>query len=154
MSGDGVLFTWDDKNMQDMIADTISHLQDMTPVMNSFSEYMVSQTDKRFDSETGPGGKKWQALSPMTKAWKEKHHKIDKILQQDGFLRLVHPYADSHSAGVYSDRIYAAIHNRGGMAGPGHKVKIPQREFLGFSDDDIKEFKETIKDFILLTRAI
>jgi phage gpG-like protein len=38
------------------------------------------------------------------------------------------------------------------MAGPGRRVKIPKREFLGFSDADIKEFQETIKDWIVLGR--
>ena len=152
MAGDGVLFEWDDKDVQAMIAGNIGRIKDMTPVMKSFSEYMVTTTDKRFEDETGPDGKKWQKLAPVTRARKAERGKIDKILQQDGYLRLVHPSADKNSAGIYSDRIYAAIHNRGGMAGPGRRVKIPRREVLGFSDEDIKEFKETCRDFIILGR--
>jgi len=152
MAGDGVLFIWDDKDVQAMIAGSIGHIQDMTPVMKAFAEYMVNRTADRFEQETGPDGKKWQKLSPVTLARKAKLGKIDKILQQDGYLRLVHPKADKDSAGIYSDRIYSAIHNRGGMAGPGRKVKIPKREFLGFNDADFKEFEETCKDFIILGR--
>jgi phage virion morphogenesis protein len=152
MAGDGVLFKWDDKDLQAMIARSIGNIKDMTPVMKSFSEYMVTQTDKRFMDEKAPDGSPWQKLSSITLARKARLNKIDKILQQDGYLRLVHPHADKDSAGVYSDRIYTAIHNRGGMAGPGRKVKIPKREFLGFNDEDFKEFEETCKDFIILGR--
>ena len=152
MSGDGVLYEWNDKDMQAMVAKTIGNIQDMTPVMKSFAEYMVNQTDDRFEAEKAPDGSGWAKLKDATVARKSKLNKRSKILQQDGYLRLVHPAADKDSSGIYSDRIYAAIHNRGGMAGPGQKVKIPKREFLGFSDADIKEFQDTIADFVVLGR--
>lgn len=152
MAGDGVLYNWDDKDLQAMIAKSIGNIKDMTPVMKSFSEYMVTQTDKRFRDEKAPDGSGWTPLAPATLERKAKLNKISKILQQDGYLRLVHPVADKDSAGVYSDRIYAAIHNRGGMAGPGRRVKIPKREFLGFSQEDIQEFQDTIADFVILGR--
>ena len=152
MAGDGTAYQWDDREVQAMVARAVSSIQDMSPVMKSFSEYMVTRTDDRFRNEKAPDGSPWQRLSPITVKRKAEQNKIDKILQQDGFLRLVHPAADRDSAGVYSDRIYAAIHNRGGMAGRGRKVKIPKREFLGFNDEDIQEFQETVKDWIVLGR--
>lgn len=135
-----------------MIAKSVRNASDMSPVMKGYSEYLVTQTDDRFRSETGPDGKKWQALSPVTKAAKAKAGKIDKILQQDGYLRLVHPESDRQSAGVYSNRVYAAIHNRGGKAGRGRKVTIPKREFLGINDADMQEFEATVVDWIVLGR--
>jgi len=152
MASDGVLYEWNDKELQVMVAKSIGHIQDMTPVMKSFSEYMVKQTDDRFQNETAPDGSGWEKLADATRARKTKLGKRDKILQQDGYLCLVHPAADKDSAGIYSDRIYAAIHNRGGMAGPGRKVKIPKREFLGFSSEDIKEFQDTVADYVVLGR--
>lgn len=152
MAGDGILYEWNDKDMQDMIARSIGNIQDMSPVMKPFAEYMVKQTDDRFRNETAPDGSGWVPLAAATRARKSKLNKIDKILQQDGYLRLVHPAADKDSAGIYSDKIYAAIHNRGGMAGKGRNVKIPKREFLGFSEADIKEFQDTIADFVVLGR--
>lgn len=153
MAGDGVLYTWDDKDLQDMIAEVGGRIEDMTPVMKAFSEYMVKETDDRFEREETPDGSGWQALKPATLERKaQMKGAIDKILQQGGYLRLVHPEADKDSAGVFSDRIYAAIHNRCGMAGRGRKVKIPKREFLGFNDADIQEFVETCKDWIIMGR--
>ncbi|OGV64131.1 MAG: phage virion morphogenesis protein [Lentisphaerae bacterium RIFOXYA12_FULL_48_11] len=153
MAGDGVLYTWDDKDLQDMIAKGIGRINDMTPVMKNFADYMVLQTDTRFRDEEAPDGSGWQELKPATSARKEKMKgAINKILQQGGYLRLVHPHHDKDSAGVFSDRVYAAIHNRGGFAGPGRKVKIHKREFLGFNDADIQEFVETCKDWIIMGR--
>jgi len=152
MAGDGVLYEWNDKDMQAMVARSIGNIQDMTPVMKPFSEYMVKQTDDRFENEKAPDGSGWTKLAAATVARKAKLNKRSKILQQDGYLRLVHPEANKDSAGTYSDRIYSAIHNRGGMAGPGLKVKIPKREFLGFSDQDIQEFQDTIADYVVLGR--
>lgn len=152
MAGDGIAYQWDDTELQALVARTVGGIQDMTPVMKSFSEYMVGETDDRFRSEKAPDGTSWEPLAPITVARKKEQNKIDKILQQDGFLRLVHPDADKDSAGVYSNLPYAAIHNRGGMAGRGRKVRIPQREFLGFNDDDIREFQESVSDWIVLGR--
>ena len=150
MAGDGVLYTWEDKDLQDLIAGTVGRITDMTPAMKGFAEYMVLQTEERFKNEEAPDGSGWQPLKPATIARKEELGQIDKILQQDGYLRLVHPESDKDSAGLFSDRDYTAIHNRGGMAGRGRKVKIPKREFLGFNDDDIQEFVETCKDWIIM----
>jgi phage virion morphogenesis protein len=156
MAGDGVLYTWDDKDLQDMIARDIARIKDMTPVMKNFAKYMVLQTDNRFEREEAPDGSGWQELKPVTLERKAKiPDAIDKILRQAGHLILVHPEADKDSAGVFSNPVandYAAIHNRGGMAGRGHKVKIPKREFLGFNDADIQEFVETCKDWIIMGR--
>jgi len=154
MAGDGVLFTWDDKDAQAMLAKSIANIKDMTPVMKSFAEKMVIRTEERFEDKEAPDGSGWQTLSDVTKARKTKLGKaIDKILHHDGYLsENIHPEGDKDSAGIFSDRDYSAIHNRGGMAGPGRKVKIPKREFLGFNDEDIKEFAKTCKDWIVLGR--
>lgn len=153
MAGDGTLLAWDDSDVQKMIKGNVKRIGDMTPVMKSFSEYLVGQTEERFKLEQSPDGKAWEPLSPITVKQKQRQGKIDKILQQDGYLRLVHPEADTDSAGIYSDRVYAAIHNRGGKAGAGHKVTIPKREFLGINEADIREFHETIKDWIILGKS-
>lgn len=149
MAGDGVVWAWDDSDLQKVVADKIDRVQDMTPVMLSFSEYMVTRTDQRFKDEEDPAGNDWAELKPATVARKRRLGKIDRILQEDGFLRMVHPHADKDSAGVYSDRIQAAIHNRGGQAGPNRSVTIKKREFLGFNNEDIKEFQGTIIDWVV-----
>ena len=154
MAGDGVVYKWDDEELQALVKASIGRVEDFTPVMKSYADYMVKRTDDRFKAEEAPDGSDWDKLKPVTMLRKKRRKPpaIDKILHQDGYLRLVHPHADKDSAGVYSTRVYAAIHNRGGMAGPGKSVEIPKREFLGFNPEDIREFQETVADYIVLGR--
>ena len=147
-----VLFNLHDQNLQNMLKNTVGRITDLTPVMKAFGEYMQISTDKRFQDEKAPDGSGWEALADITKARKAKLKKIDKILQQDGYLKLVHYKAKKAELSLSSDRKYSRIHQKGGKAGRGRNVTIPKREFLGFSDEDIKEFEETGKDFIILGR--
>ena len=153
MAGATVTYEWDDSGLQAMIAKSIENIQDMTPVMKAFAEYMVLQTADRFKNEKAPDGTPWVRLNPVTKAMKKKEGKIDKILHSDGYLRLIHYEAEEHGFSLSSDRDYSAIHQYGGKAGKGHKATIPKREFIGFNDQDIKEFKETFKDWIIINKA-
>lgn len=150
MAGAGANFTLETDELKELIKETGAAIKDMSPVTKAFGEYMVRQTDQRFRDEESPAGVPWAKLSPVTEGRKQKKNKIDKILQQDGYLRLVHPETGRDHASVESDKVYAAIHNYGGEAGKNHSVYIKKREFLGFSDQDIQEFMETAKDYILM----
>jgi len=153
MAGDGVLYEWDDNDMQAMIARAIGNIKDMTPILKPFSESMVLRTEYRFENQEAPDGSGWVKLDPSTISRKVKLKKRDKILQYGGdLIGSIRPYSDRNSAGLMSKVDYAAIHNRGGMAGRNHSVMIPKREFLGFNDADIKEFQDTIADFVVLGR--
>ena len=152
MAGDGVAYQWDDRAFQQMLKETIGRVKNFKPVMEPFSDYMVTRTEDRFDKEQAPDGSAWQTLKLATRMEKQASGKIDKILQRNGLLRLVKPKATRDSAGVYSNKVYAAIHNRGGMAGRNRSARIPKREFLGFNDADIKEFQATVKDWIIMGR--
>lgn len=152
MAGDGVTYEWLDQDLQDKVSAYITRAGDMSPAMKGYADYLVTRTADRFDKEEAPDGSGWQSLKPATIARKKDQGKIDKILQQDGFLRLVHPESDARSAGVYTNKIYAAIHNRGGYAGRNRSVKIPKREFMGLNEEDIKEFQDTVADWVILGR--
>lgn len=152
MAGMSVLFEMDDTDLQDLIKRMGGAVGDLTAPMKGFKEYMITQTDRRFSREEDPWGKKWKPLAQATQAAKDaRKGGVDKILQQDKFLLLsIKPEPGKTGISIGSNRVYAAIHQLGGMAGPGRKVKIPQREYLGFNDADIEEFKETVKDWIIM----
>lgn len=150
MAGATGIYTLDDTELKAILSRMEGAIKDLTPVMHPFGEYMLMRTEERFDAEETPEGVPWEPLSEITVARKRKRNKIDKILQQDGFLKLVNYEAGHDGLELGSNRIYAAIHQFGGEAGRNKSVTIPQREFLGFNDEDIKEFEETVKDFILL----
>ena len=152
MAGMDVLFELDDAELQGMVKRVSGAVGDMTAPMKAFGQYMITETDKRFTREEDPQGKKWKPLSQAYKLAKEQSKGgIDKILQRGKFLLTsIKPDPGKTGISIGSNMVYAAIHQLGGMAGPGRKVKIPQREYLGFNDDDVEEFKETVKDWIVL----
>ena len=91
----------------------------------------------RFEAEVDPTGKRWEDLSPRTKALKAKRGKSPKILRQSGYLadKTAYNY-DDKGVEFGSDAKYARLHQFGGNAGRGKKVKIPARPWLGIGDRD------------------
>ncbi len=158
MAGDGITFYWDDKDLEELIKNTVTRIRDMTPVMKAFAEEWKNYTEDRFAEEKDPLGHKWKPLSQATRKQKAKLVASGKIagmeiLHREGFLaHSIFPDAGKDFAGLYSTSRYAAIHNRGGKAGKNRKVTIPKREFLGFGKEDSRAFQETVADWIVLGR--
>ena len=162
MYGMELCFDWDDRDVQKMIQAAVKRGEDLSPVMADFSEHMVHETIEHFEKEEDPQGQGWQKLSEVTEDLREKAGKSGNILQVDG--RLKGSISNSNNswdktsvtvtAGVAATNLeYAAIHNFGGMAGRGRKVKIPQRQFLGFNDDDIEYFTDSVARWIVTKKV-
>ena len=148
-------------------------LSDRQALLEACGEALVSGTLKRFEDEEDPEGKKWE---PSARAWergighaarkatkKRKGRRakagsgnFGKTLTDTERLR---KSIDSAVAGdtvlvgaktvkLGSNTAYAHIHQMGGQAGRGRKVKIPARPYLGVSKDDWEEIEGTIGDFI------
>lgn len=151
MSGFALSLDWDDSQLQQMVKTMVGRLQDMSPVMADYSEYMLGETMERFEKEEAPDGSGWQVLSDKTKELREKRGKSGKKLQQDGILKnSIQREHDMNSAGLASTNVeYAAIQNFGGKAGRNHKVDIPAREYLGFNEDDIEYAKNSLEGWIV-----
>lgn len=91
----------------------------------------------RFKAEQDSEGNRWKPLSSRTLESKRKHGKSLKILRQDGYL------SDKTAYNIKPDGLefgssekYARLHQFGGNAGRGHKVKIPARPWLGVGKQD------------------
>jgi len=153
MAGATVLFELDDTELKELIDRMGGAIADMRPIMRPFGEYMILETEERFQKEESPDGTAWQPLSEVTIEMKEANNDIDKILQAQGNLLLsIVPEALKDGVKISTNRVYAAIHQFGGRAGRAHKVAIPARPFLGFNDADVREFTETVKDWIVMGR--
>lgn len=112
-----------------------------------------SSTRMRFRAQTGPDGQKWK------KGWK----KSGRTLTKDGHLSgSVSSRATSSEATWGVNRVYAAIHQFGGVIKPKTKkalrfriagggfvtakqVTMPARPFLGISDDDRDEILHILR---------
>jgi phage virion morphogenesis protein len=154
MAGFAQTFEWDDRQVQAMLKQMVRHVRDMDEPMDEFAQYMLNETTERFEKEESPAGQAWKKLSPITELARKKAGKSGKILQVDGILKnSIQAYTGKAEGGLMvdgSDLEYAAIHNFGGWAGPGRKVKIPKRQFVGVNDDDINEFKNIVADWVTL----
>ena len=128
-------------------------------LMETIGETLVSGTMKRFVEEKDPFGKPWKKSARATE-------EAGQTLSDTGRLRhSVNYAATSNKVVVGTNLKYARIHQMGGeikakngkslkFKGRDGKdvfvksVKIPARPYIGVSAEDIKEVRETIRDFI------
>jgi len=89
--------------------------QHMKPAFDQIGEYLIRETQLRFDRQESPDGNPWAPLKPRTVKAKNRQNKISKILQARGDLRRSIVYQSSNTSLVIgSNRDYAAIHQFGG----------------------------------------
>lgn len=135
------------------------------PLMRDISLGLVLSTQRRFELEQSPEGKKWKPFSPVTlymraggrkgftksgKVRKAAERKMNsaKLLRRTG--RLFQSITAQHSATVAmagTNVIYAAIHNFGGPAGRGKKVEIPARPYFGISSADEAMISDAVSSY-------
>jgi phage virion morphogenesis protein len=120
---------------------------DARPLMADIGASLLVSTQSRFERQRDPEGHAWPELAPATLFARGKKGKTKKkrkavianakILRDTARLFRSLTYQASNTATeVGSNVIYARIHQDGGKAGRGRNVDIPQREYLGLSDDD------------------
>lgn len=132
---------------------------DLTPAMQDIAVYLAASTRRRFESETGPDGKRW---SPSRRVREEG----GQTLTLSGDLRgSIRPAWGPDFAAAGPERsggagVYAAIHQFGGAIRPKNKralsfggrvvaaVRMPARPYLGFSDADRTEIVARLRDHL------
>jgi phage virion morphogenesis protein len=145
MAGISIKVKFDEREVTDFLGRLQARGKDLAPVFKDFGEYMVRETEERFEGEHDPEGKAWTALSELTLAKK----KNTKILTEDSFLRGdIHYQVSGDEMEIGTVKIYGAIHQLGGMAGRGRKVEIPERPYLGINDENESEFIEIVKEHL------
>lgn len=107
-------------------------LADPSTAMDQIGRYLVASTLRRFERERAPDGSPWlKSARALAEG--------GRTLTDTGRLRgsIAHTVTDGGRAvEVGSNVIYAAIHQFGGRAGRGRKVKLPPRPYLGIDDRD------------------
>lgn len=146
----GLIYKYDDQEVQERLRSAIKHCTDLTPAMEIIGEMGIASMQKTFDEGGRPG--KWPDLAASTKAQRQKVGKWPgQILVRSGELKKISASAGPRSviftpgAGAND---YAAIQHFGGMAGRGRKTKIPPRAFLLLQDEDVTEINGILADFI------
>ena len=117
-------------------------LGDTQALMESVGEALRSGTIERFEAEEDPQGKKWK---PSARAMAGGGKTLDK---ESNLKDSIDYAATSDKVMVGSNLPYARIHQLGGKTGKGHKVDMPARPYLGVSEEDMDEVRETVADFL------
>lgn len=111
----GIIVTVDSQAINETLGRLAQRTSTMRPVFSEIGEYVVRQTQLRFDRQQAPNGESWQRLAPSTIKQKNRQNKISKILQRDGDLRRSIIYqATDQGVEIGTNRQYAPIHQFGG----------------------------------------
>ncbi|MDH0494255.1 phage virion morphogenesis protein [Comamonas aquatica] len=97
----------------DPLATMEAALASPAQLMARLGEYLQASTQGRFDTQTGPDGAAWQALTPRYQ--RRKKYNPDRILTLRGYLRgRIHWQADGSNAVLVGSNLrYAAAHQFG-----------------------------------------
>jgi phage virion morphogenesis protein len=156
MAGASVKIKVDDKQFRAKIEQLSRKSEDLTPALRDIGGHLERSHEDRFVKAVSPAGQPWAKLSPVTIS--KKKNNIEKILQESGELR------DSLHFSVYqnvlefgTNKVYGATHQFGARRGDLGVTKrgdpipwgdIPERPFIGLSDDDIQAIDEILTDHL------
>jgi phage virion morphogenesis protein len=115
--------------------------QHTEPAMRAVAEDMLDAVKKNFLAQGRPA---WLGLKRPGK------RRAGGMILQDT-RQLANSIVTDHGddfAKVGTNKVYAAIHQFGGMAGRGRKVKIEARPFLKLTADDEQRIEHTVGDYL------
>lgn len=147
----GKVLNWADKE--------ITGEQQQRRLAIDIGEMLVSSTQQRFEDQQAPDGSSWKPSMRVKEMGGVTLTSTSELKNSIGYM------ASSEGVSVGSNKVYAAIHQLGGeIKGKKGKLKfrlpngqfvqvdkvtVPQREFLGISDEDKEEAAELIKSYML-----
>ena len=135
----------DDSNLKHGLGKLLKNATATRPMMASIATELSSLTEDNFADEAW-GGRKWKS-SAAAKA------RQGRALQDSGQLAAsINTKVGNDFAKIGTNKAYAAIHQFGGMAGRGRKVKIPARPYLpidenGFLQPEAERAVEVAADY-------
>jgi phage virion morphogenesis protein len=151
--------TVQDQAVMQALAKLSARVGNMAPYLQALGEDIVERSKARFDSSSGPDGQAWKGYSPVTLGLMRTRRGggSRKLLVDTGALQrqIVATVQGTNALRVSAAQQYAAIHQFGGMAGRGRRVKIPARPFLPVRADGSLHPQEqalvlaTLQEFLL-----
>ena len=127
----------------------------LNEILEKIGFYQENEIKKRFDTSSDAEGKSWKAL---------KHRKGYPLRDTGALMGSFNTTISGSSVKVWTDKIYANIHDQGGVIEPKNKqvlcftingikyfskrVVIPQRKFSGISSKNTEDIEKLIKDYM------
>lgn len=138
----------EDRQAAERLAEMVANGADLSRPMAVIAELGRSSIVRNFQAG-GRYSKPGEIMGGSNK-WQEKADKTPSILTVSTRLRdSIHPQSDRDSATIAASSQYAGIHNFGGKAGRGRKVKIPARPFMVLQESDVDQFKQILTHHIM-----
>lgn len=142
----GVRITVNDRELLQVLRRLARIGREPGAFLRPIGQQLINSTRERARREVSPEFTPWPELEPAYAAQKRGGH----MLRESGnLLGTLTREVEGNTLRVGTNRIYGAIHQFGGQAGPGRKVSIPARPWLGLSRDDITMIREEFEDFAL-----
>ncbi|MFH0702861.1 MAG: phage virion morphogenesis protein [bacterium] len=139
----------DDREIKALLKKLAAKTENLRPLMKNIAGIMIDSVEENFEKEGRP--EKWTPLAPSTiKQRTKKGYWPGKILQMRGELAAsITSKYDDNSSIVGTNKVYAAIHQFGGDAGRGRKVRMPVRAYLKLYKDDEFKILKTINEHLI-----
>ncbi|HHE3677624.1 TPA: phage virion morphogenesis protein [Pasteurella multocida] len=125
----------DVEKIEAVLSDIAHKTQNRTSLMRSIAGTMESAVLQNFDEGGRP---KWLGLT---------YRKGTPLVDTENLMGSITSRYDNDSAEVGTNEPYAAIHQFGGMAGRGRKVKIEARPFLVLTKQDKDDILEDAQNY-------
>lgn len=110
----------------------------LKPLMTDIGAVVESSTRERFSTKKDPDGIGWQQLSPERLEQKKGRGGI--LVDYGDLMKSITSHATAVSVEVGTDRPYGKYHQMG--------WGVPERKFLGLSDDDFADIRELLNDYL------
>lgn len=138
----------DVKPVQDAFQRLMKLGTDPKVITRAVSAVLVSESEDAFAAQADPStGTPWKALSDRYREKLEKRGHNGPMLQrtQGGLAASLTPGYDATSASVGSNKVYAAIHQFGGLSSmPPGPAAVPARPYMGLSPQGISDIVSII----------
>ena len=121
----------------------------LTPAFKNIGEEWLASTKDRFSAEVAPDGTPWKPNAPATRARKRNPKILQEFGERGGLLGSLAYAADDGGVELGTPKVYGAIHQLGGKAGRNHAVAIPERPYLGVSEEDEEMMGEVLREHLL-----
>jgi phage virion morphogenesis protein len=155
-----------DNEIQEKLQELLRKSADLTPAMREIAGFLGTYTKLIFNSEGETLSKRWKPLKESTIKNKVKRGAWLRMILTDSYQleQSIQQYHSSKEAGVYTNKVYAKLHqfgSKGPVSVPSHtrtrkgktftvkaftmNINVPARPFFGFSD----EAKKMILNIVL-----
>lgn len=124
--------------MSDKLGALALGLGDLSPVMQAIAAVVEGSTRERFLTKQDSEGVSWKQLSP--ERLRQKKGRGGILVDRGDLMRSITGHATAVSAEVGTDRPYGKYHQMG--------WGVPQREFLGLSEEDVLDIQDLLNDFM------